>query len=73
MGDSVTCDKGRKRRRRGKRGIGGLQGNRETVSLEILQSNIRGFNSKKESLEDIIKQLGLDIVILNETSLRGNL
>ena len=41
------------------------------MSLEILQSNIRGFNSKKESIKDIVKKMKPDVIILNETALRG--
>ena len=40
--------------------------------MEILQSNIRGFNSKKESLKEIVKNVSPDVIILNETALRGN-
>ena len=58
----------------GRRAGGSRRGDRNggTMALEILQSNIRGFNSKTESLKDIVKKIRPDVVILNETALRGN-
>ena len=42
------------------------------VTLKIYQNNIRGFASKKESLEDVLEnKIKADIVILNETATRG--
>ena len=68
--------RGRQGRRRGKRGGRGRErrggrGFRGTIALEILQSNIRGFNSKKESLKDIVKKMNPDVIILNETAMIG--
>ena len=65
----------RRRRRRGKRGGRGIKsgrGDKGTVAVKILQSNIRGFNSKKESFKDIVKNTNPDVIILNETALRGS-
>ena len=39
--------------------------------MKLLLSNIRGFNSKKESLKDIVKNINPDVIVLNETALRG--
>ena len=39
--------------------------------MVLLHSNIRGFNSKKESLKNVIKDIQPDICVLNETGLRG--
>ena len=61
-------------RRRGqklRRGRGGRKSRRSQGSLVILHSNIRGFNSKKESIENIIKDIDVDVCTLNETGLRG--
>ena len=41
-------------------------------SLKILQTNIRGFHSKKLSLEAIVESKNADIVIINETHLKGS-
>ena len=65
----------RRRKRRGKRGGRGIKsgrGDKGTVAVKILQSNIRGFNSKKESFKDIVKNTNPDVIILNETALRGS-
>ena len=34
-------------------------------------SNLRGYNSKKESLFGVVKEIDPDICILNETGLKG--
>ena len=39
---------------------------------QIYQSNIRGYNSKKESLKYMLSAINPNAVILNEVSLRGN-
>ena len=36
------------------------------IGLKILHTNIRGLNSKKESLADILKQEKPDILTVNE-------
>ena len=41
-------------------------------SFKILQTNIRGFQSKKLSLQAIVESKDADIVIINETHLKGN-
>ena len=42
------------------------------VHMKILHTNIRGLNSKKPSLNNIINQLKPDILTINETALKGN-
>ena len=38
----------------------------------VLHSNVRGFNSKKEFLKEVLNDLNdVDLCILNETGLRG--
>ena len=61
----------RRRGRKLRRGRGGRKSRRSQGSLVILHSNIRGFNSKKESIENIIKDIDVDVCTLNETGLRG--
>ena len=39
--------------------------------MVILHSNLRGYNSKKESLLGVVKDIDPDICILNETGLKG--
>ena len=61
----------RRRRRKLRRGRGGGGSRKSSGSLVLLHSNIRGFNSKKESLEKVLKDNQVDICVLNETGLRG--
>ena len=37
----------------------------------VMLSNCRGFNSKKESLTEVLKDIDPDLCLLNETGLRG--
>ena len=62
--------KGQRRRRRKLR-RGGRRSSKNQGKLVVLHSNIRGFNSKKESLFQVLKDVDPDICILNETGLRG--
>ena len=41
------------------------------ADITILQSNCDGYISKKESIEDIVKGREADILLLNETALKG--
>ena len=50
-----------------------MQDEEKTVKIKIYQNSIRGFSSKKESLEKILENIVKpDIVLLNETATRGN-
>jgi hypothetical protein len=60
----------RRRGRKLRRGRGG-KSRRSHGSLVILHSNIRGYNSKRESLEKVVKDIDADVCTLNETGLRG--
>ena len=42
-----------------------------TVQLKLLHTNIRGLNSKKASLSNILNQARPDILTVNETALKG--
>ena len=44
---------------------------KNNLSLKILHTNIRGYNSKRISLETIVKTNDIDIVTINETHLKG--
>ena len=61
----------RRRSRKLRRGRKGRE-SRTHGDLVVLHSNIRGFNSKKESLKEVLNDLNdVDVCILNETGLRG--
>ena len=63
---------GRIRRRRRKGNQKKRRRNRkESTTLTILHSNIRGFKSKRDSLEKILETVKPDIVNLNETNVKG--
>jgi hypothetical protein len=55
--------KRRGRRRKQKRG--------QIIPVKILFNNIRGFNSKKESLDNILNDRDIDVACLNETNVHG--
>ena len=57
-----TNQKRRKRRRKRRK---------KRANVEILHSNTRGYSSKQEVWEDILKKEQPDIVTINETSLMG--
>ena len=44
----------------------------ETVELKFIQTNCDGFTSKKESFDDIIKVENPDVIVINDTALKGN-
>ena len=43
----------------------------ETVNLKLIQTNCDGFTSKKESFDDIVKDDNPDIIVINDTALKG--
>ena len=59
---------GRRRKKKGRRGKGGKK---KSGSLVIFFNNLRGFNSKKNSLLNVLKDIDPDLCLLNETGLRG--
>ena len=60
-----------KRKRLPRRGGKGRRGSKGTANLNILQSNCDGYISKKESIENILKKKEIDVLLLNETALKG--
>ena len=48
-----------------------LSNDENKKSFNILHTNIRGFNSKADSLKAICKAKNVDVVTINETQLRG--
>ena len=61
----------RLRRRVARRGGRSKRKSKDKVDLKILHSNCDGYTSKKESIEDIIKERETDVLLLNETALKG--
>ena len=64
----VPMHKIRKPERRGK-------GNKKknTIDIKIVHSNIDGYTSKKESLNEIADKEKPDVITLNDTNLKGKL
>ena len=60
---------GHVKKRKIRRGGGG--GETTTTSLRILNNNICGWNSKKNSVPDILEKLNPDVCIFQETALAG--
>ena len=60
---------GRRRRPR-KRRRSKIQ-SKDTADIKIMHSNCDGYTSKKQSIEDIVKEKRPDLLLLNETSLKG--
>ena len=67
-GNSIT--KCNIRRRRNRRGGGG--GEAATTSLTIYDCNICGYNSKKDSIDELLDSEHFDICTFQETGLFGN-
>ena len=63
--------KNRPRKRLPRRGGRSRRRPRNVADITILHSNCDGYISKKESLEDIVKKREADILLLNETALKG--
>ena len=68
-----TTDEKRKRTRARlpRRGGRSNKHSKGTANITILHSNCDGYTSKKESIEEIVKERGADILLLNETALKG--
>ena len=59
------------RRRIAIRGGRGKINRKETVDIKILQTNCDGYTSKKESIETIVNDRKVDVLLLNDTALKG--
>ena len=57
----MVCSRGRGRRKE-----------RDVVDLKVLHMNCDGYISKKESIENIVNEKQADVLLLNETALKGN-
>ena len=74
------CDKeskeNNKRERRRKRGIcrGGRckRGEKDLIDFRLMHMNCDGYTSKKKSIEEIISDKQTDVLLMNETSLKGS-
>ena len=66
MADSKV--KERSLRRRGKK-----KSRKSTVVLKLIQTNMDGYTSKKESLCEIVNSENPDVITINDTALKGNL
>ena len=68
--DASTCRK--RRRNRGlRRGGRGKRKPKDICDIRILQNNCDGFTSKKESIEEIVRARQTDVLLLNDTALKG--
>ena len=61
----------RPRKRGVRRGGRGKRRCKDKVEMKILQTNCDGFTSKKESIENIVNDRQTDVLLLNETALKG--
>ena len=63
-----------KKRNPGRRGKGNKRNKRKhDIDLKIIHSNIDGYKSKKESVNEIAEKETPDIITLNDTNLKGKL
>ena len=69
--EDTTKGRGRKRTRILRRGGRNTGKTNKTSDIKLLQMNCDGYISKKASIEDIVKEKQTDILLLNETSLKG--
>ena len=46
---------------------------KDKVDIKIIHSNIDGYTSKKESINEIAEQEQPDVMTLNDTNLKGKL
>ena len=63
--------KKRVRKRTTRRGGRSKKKFRGNVDINILQTNCDGYISKKESIEDIVNDRETDVLLLNDTALKG--
>ena len=68
---SNYLEKKRRRRRLPRRGGRTKRRNKGTADLNILHSNCDGYISKKASIENIVNAKDTDVLLLNETALKG--
>ena len=68
---SNYLEKKRRRRRLPRRGGRTKRRNKGTADLNILHSNCDGYISKKDSIENIVNAKDTDVLLLNETALKG--
>ena len=61
----------RKKRKPGRRSNTKVKNN--FVDIKIIQSNVDGYTTKKESINDIAKDEAPDVMTLNDTNLKGKL
>ena len=71
LGEHPSNKKTRKRSRLPRRGGRGGRRCKGTANINILHSNCDGYTSKKDSIENIVKKKKTDVLLLNETSLKG--
>ena len=60
-----------KKRKPGRRAKG--NNDKEKVDIKIIHSNVDGYTSKKESINEIVEKEKPDIMTLNDTNLKGKL
>ena len=69
----MGCDK--KKSRNKTRGLrkGGRKNKKKNDmnDIRVLHMNCNGYTSKKECIEDIVKDTQTDVLLLNETNLKG--
>ena len=51
---------------------GGEPMSSSSISMKIIQSNCDGLRSKKESIKEILEVEAPDVLLLNDTALKGN-
>ena len=69
--DRQSRQKGRTRDRGIRRGGRKKRKTKDTQDMKVVLMNCDGFTSKKESIEEILSENKADILLLNETNLKG--
>ena len=72
VGESFSTDNTEKTRTRNPRRRAKKRSS-NTVSLKLIQTNMDGYTSKKESIDEIAEEEVPDIITINDTALKGNL
>ena len=70
-GESEAKVNKRNRKRIGRRGGRNKGNSKKKPDLKILQTNCDGYTSKKESVENIVEKRHTDVLLLNDTALKG--